>query len=61
MVTEPTTIRRVYLDALQDYLDRMRDGCRQFGVDYRCVPISHDYEQVLGDFMLARAGRQVLA
>jgi uncharacterized protein (DUF58 family) len=54
VVAEPGLIYPRYRAALDQYLDTMRKGCREFKVDYRLVTTDRDYEKVLADFLLAR-------
>jgi uncharacterized protein (DUF58 family) len=54
VVAEPGLIYPRYRAALDQYLDTMRKGCREFKVDYRLVTTDQDYEKVLADFLLAR-------
>lgn len=54
IVAEPGLIFARYRAALDEYLQQMRDGCREFKVDYRRVMTDEDYEKVLASFLLAR-------
>ncbi len=54
MVTEPAMVRQDYLREFNSYLARMKDGCREFHVDYRALDIETQYDKVLADFMLER-------
>lgn len=54
MITDPSTVRNGYQDALKTYLDAMQKGCREFGVDYHRVITDVEYERVLSAFMLQR-------
>jgi uncharacterized protein (DUF58 family) len=55
LLAEPAIIRRHYLDHLNDYLGRLREGCNQFNADYRLVVTDQDYEKVIADFLVERA------
>jgi uncharacterized protein (DUF58 family) len=55
LVTEPSTIRDEYLRQFHLFLDQLRGGCNEFGVDYRQVITDQDYERVLADFLIERA------
>jgi len=57
-VAEPGLIYARYRAAVDGYLAAMRDGCREFKVDYRRVITDEDYEQVLATFLLARLHTQ---
>lgn len=54
ITTDPGIIRGAYQGALTDYLERLRNGCREFGVDYQFVRTDSPYEEVLGRFLLER-------
>lgn len=54
IVAEPNVIQARYKQALGAYLDRLRNGCYEFKVDYRVVTTDQSYEKVLADFLLAR-------
>ena len=58
LITEPALIRTRYVQSLQDYLNQMRDGCREFNADYRLVVTDEDYEQVVGEFLVERERRK---
>ncbi len=55
IVTEPASIRDEYLRQLGLFLDQLREGCHEFGADYRQVVTDQDYERVLADFLVERA------
>jgi uncharacterized protein (DUF58 family) len=55
IVTEPSSIRDEYLRQLQIFLGRLRDGCHEFGADYRRVITDQSYERVVADFLVERA------
>ena len=54
IITEPALIRKDYLRELHNYLTRIKEGCREFYVDYRYVEIEKPYDDVLAEFMLER-------
>lgn len=54
MVTEPALIKKDYLREFNKYLQRMKEGCREFHVDYREIDIESPYDEVLADFLLER-------
>jgi uncharacterized protein (DUF58 family) len=54
VVTEPSMIRDEYLRQLNLFLEQLRGGCNEFGVDYRQVVTDQDYERVLADFLVER-------
>jgi len=55
IVTEPSSIRDEYLRQLQIFLGRLREGCHEFGADYRQVVTDQGYERVVADFLVERA------
>jgi uncharacterized protein (DUF58 family) len=55
IVTEPSTIRDEYLRQFGLFLEALRDGCHEFGADYRRVVTDQDCERVLADFLVERA------
>jgi len=55
VVTEPASIRDEYLRQFHLFLEQLRGGCNEFGVDYRQVVTDQDYERVLADFLVERA------
>jgi uncharacterized protein (DUF58 family) len=55
IVTEPSSIRDEYLRQLQLFLEQLREGCHEFGADYRLVITDQSYEQVMADFLVERA------
>jgi uncharacterized protein (DUF58 family) len=55
IVSEPSTIRDEYLRQFGLFLEQLRGGCNEFGVDYRQVVTDQDYERVLADFLIERA------
>jgi uncharacterized protein (DUF58 family) len=54
LVTEPATIRDEYLAQFGKFLELMRAGCHEFGVDYRRVITDESYEKVLANFLIER-------
>jgi uncharacterized protein (DUF58 family) len=54
IVTEPSTIRDEYLRQLGTFLEQLREGCHEFGADYRRVVTDASYEAVLADFLVTR-------
>lgn len=54
-VAEPSAIRDEYLRRLRQFMDALQKGCREFGIDYRRVLSSQNYETVLADFLLERS------
>ena len=54
IVTEPAIIKNEYLNELNSYLARMKQGCAEFQVDYRLIDTTKPYDQTLTDFLLDR-------
>jgi len=54
LLVEPSLVRPQYQEALHKYLERLRQGCREFAADYRLVTTDQEIEKVLADFLLAR-------
>ena len=55
LVTEPAAIRDEYLRQIMLFLEALKEGCHEFGADYRQVVTDQPYEKVLADFLVARA------
>jgi uncharacterized protein (DUF58 family) len=55
LVTEPSVIRDEYLKHFRQFLETIQKGCREFGIDYRRVLTSDNYEKVLADFLIERS------
>jgi uncharacterized protein (DUF58 family) len=55
IVTEPASIRDEYLRQLRLFLEQLREGCHEFGADYRQVITDESYERVAADFLVERA------
>jgi uncharacterized protein (DUF58 family) len=54
MVTEPAMIKKDYLKEFNNYLKKIKEGCREFHVDYRVVDVERPYDEVLAEFLLER-------
>jgi hypothetical protein len=54
VIAEPSIVMPRYRAALDAYLETMRRGSREFGVDYNMVVTDEEYEKVLANFLLAR-------
>ena len=55
IVTEPSSIRDEYLRQLGMFLEQLREGCHEFGTDYRQIITDQSYERVVADFLVERA------
>ena len=58
MVTDPSVVRSGYVREVQNYLNGMKSGSREFGVDYRQAFTDQDYEPLLASFLLERMNRK---
>ncbi len=58
MITDPSVIRTGYRQALDQYLEGIQHGCREFNVDYHRVFTDTDYETVLAAFLLKRTRKK---
>jgi uncharacterized protein (DUF58 family) len=58
MVTDPSVIRTGYVQEVRNYLNGMKSGAREFGVDYRQAFTDDDYEQLLAAFLLERMNKK---
>ena len=54
-VAEPSVIRDEYLRRINQFLETLQKGCREFGIDYRRVQLTDKYETVLADFLIERS------
>jgi hypothetical protein len=55
IVTEPALIREQYLAEINNFLNLITSGCREFKADYRRVLTDQPYDKVLADFLVERA------
>lgn len=54
LITEAPLIREAYLRQFQDHLDRIRQGCVEFKVEYRQVFTHDSEERILAGFLIDR-------
>ena len=54
IISEPQLIRQEYITSLNEYLSEIKQGCREFHVDYRFASLSVPYDKILSEFLLAR-------
>jgi uncharacterized protein (DUF58 family) len=54
LITDPDVIKTAYQRALDDYLQAVQTGAREFNVDYHRVFTDSNYEEVLAAFILQR-------
>ena len=55
LITEPAVIRKQYLEQINAFLDNIREGCHERGVEYRRVLLDRPYEETLVEFLSDRA------
>ena len=54
LITEPSVIRNEYLEQINAFLEELREGCHQRGVEYRRVLLDRPYEETLVKFLSDR-------
>ena len=57
-LTEPRGVRRAYLAALDDFLERIQTGCRSLQVDYRLVQTNEPFDATLRHLLTSRSARR---
>jgi hypothetical protein len=57
LMAEPNALRREYLNAFNAFLDRLKDGCRDCGVDYYLMPTDEPIESALPRYLARRMHR----
>lgn len=55
IVTEPAGIRDEYLRQFRIFLAQLREGCHEFGAEYRQVITDQTYDRAVADFLVERA------
>jgi len=55
IVAEPASIRDEYLRQFRDFMARLREGCHEFGAEYRQVITDQPYDKPVADFLVERA------
>jgi uncharacterized protein (DUF58 family) len=55
VVTEPATVREEYLRELELFLEGLRAGCHEYGVDYRQVVTDQEGEKAVAEFLVQRS------
>lgn len=55
IVTEPASVRDEYLRQLRSFMAGLREGCHEFGAEYRQVFTDASYERAVADFLVERA------
>ena len=54
LLAEPEIIRDQYLEAVQEYLVKIHEGCNKHNADYRRVSTDQPYDSVIADFLIDR-------
>jgi uncharacterized protein (DUF58 family) len=54
LLTEPRALRRAYLDELQKFVHRLKQGCREQRIDYVLVRTDQSLEVVLSSYLASR-------
>ena len=54
LVCEPSMIREEYIEHLNRFLTRVREGCHRLNADYHLVVTDSGFESVLAKFLLGR-------
>lgn len=57
LLAEPNALRREYLNAFGAYLDRLRKGCRELGMDYVQLPTDQPVDVVLSRYLAQRQSK----
>tara|TARA_Y100001934_G_scaffold67226_1_gene83461 strand:+ start:6378 stop:7280 length:903 start_codon:yes stop_codon:yes gene_type:complete len=55
LITEPAVIRKQYLEEINAFLENIRQGCNERGVEYRRLILDKPYEEALVEFLSERA------
>lgn len=58
LITDPIVVREAYREAVENYLEALKHGCREFDIDYRLTYLDESYEAVLTSFLLQRMKRK---
>jgi uncharacterized protein (DUF58 family) len=58
LITDPAVIRDAYREAVNDYLQALHHGCREFDVDYHLTYLDQSYEGIMTNFLLQRIKRK---
>lgn len=57
LMAEPNALRREYLHAFGAYLDRLRKGCRELGMDYVQLPTDQPVDAALSRYLAQRQSK----
>jgi uncharacterized protein (DUF58 family) len=54
ILTEPHALRRTYISHLEEFLNRLRKGCRDGNIDYNLINTRESYAKALTRYLAAR-------
>ncbi|PID56315.1 MAG: DUF58 domain-containing protein [Ignavibacteriae bacterium] len=55
ITTQPIQIQKAYIDAMQEYLRTLKNGCENYGFDYNLIDTSTNFDMALLSFFKKRA------
>ncbi len=55
LLASPQSLKKAYLEALQDFQAKLRKGCRDYNVDYRLLDTSEPLDVALTTYLTARS------
>ena len=55
LLASPQSLRKAYLEALQDFQAKLRKGCRDYNVDYRLLDTAEPLDVALTTYLTSRA------
>lgn len=55
LTAEPNALRKEYLRVFSEYIDRLRKGCRELGMDYLQLPTDQPVDAALSRYLAQRA------
>ena len=58
VLAEPRGVRRAYLAALNEFLERVQAGCQSLQVDYQLVRTDEPFDATLRRVLISRSARQ---
>ena len=56
MLVDPASIRRIYRERMQEFLEQTKRECRESGIEYHLVPTDQPFELSLMGFLAERLG-----
>lgn len=54
ITTQPHQIQRAYKDAMNEYLNRLKSGCVNFGIEYNLIDTSQPFDKALMSYFAKR-------